>query len=199
MGFRRTTVVGALALAMTLPLLGCDAFGGAEPTATEPTGSAGAAGAAPAGPDDLGEVIAARDVQVSENGNVIPIRVELHQLRRKDGFVTVNLRVTNTGTKGAGYRWQIADEFAGDIPGHTLAGVSLVDRKNRKQYLVARTAGAGAKDQDRYLASLQLANVFVQPGQSVNLYASFGAPPDDVQAVDVVVPNVPVFANVPLS
>jgi hypothetical protein len=41
--------------------------------------------------------------------------------------------------------------------------------------------------------------VFVQPGQSVNLYATFGAPPDDVQAVDVIVPNVPVFANVPLS
>jgi hypothetical protein len=191
-----------LALAMTLPLLGCDVLDGSDPSA--PTGSAGAAAAAPAGPDDLGEVIATRDVQVSENGDVIPVRVELYQLRRKDGFVTVNLRMTNTGTEGAGHRWQIADEFAGDTPGHTLAGVSLVDRKNRKQYLVARTGGdaadgAGANNQDRYLASLQLASVFVQPGQSVNLYATFGAPPDDVRAVDVVVPSVPVFDSVPLS
>lgn len=197
MGFRRTTVVGVLALAMTLPLLGCDALGSSDPGA-----STGSAGAAPAGPDDLGEVIATRDVQVSENGDVIPVRVELHQLRRKDGFVTVNLRLTNTGPEGAGHRWQIADEFAGDTPGHTLAGVSLIDRKNRKQYLVARTAGDaadGANDQDRYLASLQLASVFVQPGQSVNLYATFGAPPDDVRVVDVVVPSVPVFGNVPLG
>lgn len=192
-------MVGVLALAMTLPLLGCDVRGPADPG-----DQADSAGAAPAGPDDLGEVIATRDVQVSEDGDVIPVRVELYQLRRKDGFVTVNLRMTNTGPEGAGHRWQIADEFAGDTPGHTMAGVSLVDRKNRKQYLVARTpgdgaGGAGSNDQDRYLASLQLASVFVQPGQSVNLYATFGAPPDDVRAVDVVVPSVPVFDNVPLS
>jgi len=198
-GFRSTTAFGALVLVVTLPLLGCDAVGGSdEPVRRGPEGAIGAA--PPAGPDELGEVIATRDVQVSESGDVIPVRVELHRLRRNNGFLTVNLRMTNTGTEGTGHRWQIADEFAGDTAGHTLGGISLVDRKNRKQYLVARAGtDAAGKDRERYLASGDLAGVFVQPGQSVNLYATFGAPPDDVPAVDVVVPTVPVFENVPLS
>ncbi|MEO3821023.1 hypothetical protein [Plantactinospora sp. B24E8] len=201
----RVAIVGVLTLAVALPLTGCGILGG-DDGATGPAAGSTAAGSTAAGgtaagePEPLGAVIATREIEVEESGRTVPLRVELHQLRRDTGFVTVNLRMTNTGPEG-GQRWQIADEFAGETVGHTMAGVSLVDRKNRRQYLVARVAspGTGGADRELYLCSANLAGVFVQPGQSVQLYAVFGAPPDDVRAVDVVVPNVPIFENVPLG
>lgn len=79
--------------------------------------------------------------------------------------------------------------------------MTLVDRKNRKRYLVARVDPNTTLDgrDSQYLASSGLSKVFVKPGQSIALYATFGAPPDDVTAVDVVIPQVPVFENVPLG
>ncbi|MEE6257451.1 hypothetical protein [Plantactinospora sonchi] len=199
MRLSRMAIVGVLALAV-LSSTGCGIFGGADGASGSGSGSAPAGGTAGGEPEPLGGIIATREIEVEESGRIVPVRVELHQLRRDNGFVTVNLRMTNTGPEG-GQRWQVADEFAGETVGHTMAGVSLVDRKNRKQYLVARVdnPGAGQNNQEQYLCSADLAGVFVQPGQSVQLYAVFGAPPDEVRAVDIVVPNVPVFENVPLG
>ncbi|MBQ0982874.1 hypothetical protein, partial [Micromonospora sp. M61] len=101
---------------------------------------------------------------------------------------------------GSPGRWQIASAFQGETVSLAFSGVTLVDRKNRKRHLVARAGDSDAKPgQVTYLASSGLASVFVTPGQSVDLYAMFGAPPDDVTAVDVVIPRVPVFENVPLG
>ena len=196
-----TRRLGAVALAMSATLTGCGVLGGSDPSDHAP----GTRSAAPGTVADLGAEVATRDVQISRSGGVFPVRVELYQLRRRDGFVTVNVKLTRTdeGTKDSG--WQVADTFQGDTISHTFAGVTLVDRKNRKRHLVAQVnPGAGRTQADRsereeYLASSDLASVFVKAGQSIWLYATFGAPPDDVTAVDVVVPRVPVFENVPVG
>jgi hypothetical protein len=141
-----------------------------------------------------------RRVQISKGGGLFPVRVELYQLRRRDGFVTVTVKLTRTDAGGTD-SWQVGDTFQGDTISLTFAGVTLVDRKNRKRHLVARVDPSAAPDgrDAQYLASSDLSSVFVKPGQSIWLYATFGAPPADVTAVDVVVPRVPVFENVPLG
>jgi hypothetical protein len=99
--------------------------------------------------------------------------------------------------EGGSLGWQIGSAFAGETgaPGgaDAFSGVYLLDRKNSKQYLVARNADGAL------LASTLLGGVFVQAQQAVELFATFGAPPDDVPAVDVAIPGISVFENVPLS
>lgn len=202
---RSTTATHAgavtLALALALTLTGC----GILDRSGKSTDQAGANATAPRSVDDLGEVVATHDVQISKGAQVFPVRVELYELRRRDGFMTVNVKLTRTDQGTQGDRWQVSDAFQGDTISHTFAGVTVVDRKNRKRHLVARVnPGAGRNQEDRtareeYLASSGLSSVFVAPGQSIHLYATFGAPPDDVAAVDVVIPRVPVFENVPLG
>ncbi|MEU8421688.1 hypothetical protein AB0C15_12510 [Micromonospora sp. NPDC048835] len=196
---QHTIRAGSLALAMTLALTGCgldrtDKSDGASKDSTDTVG------AAPGQPEPIGVAIASRDIQVSEGGNLYPIKVELYPLRRDKGFVNLTIRLTRTDDAGSPGRWQIASAFQGDTISLAFSGATLIDRKNRKRHLVARTGEPDAKPgQVKYLASSDLQSVFVQPGQSVDLYAMFGAPPDDVTAVDVVVPRVPVFENVPLG
>jgi hypothetical protein len=60
-------------------------------------------------------------------------------------------------------------------------------------YLVAREKGG------RCISSSKLVDVFVERQAPVNLQASLTAPPQDVATVDVVVPNVKTFTDVPLA
>ncbi|MEU8261116.1 hypothetical protein AB0C02_10930 [Micromonospora sp. NPDC048999] len=209
MRLTRTSRIGALALTAALTITGCGALSGpdrpdgAKTTAGAAPENAAPEGAAPDDPSDVGVIVATRDVEISRGGKAFSVRVELGQLRRRDGFVTVNVKLTRTDQDATS--WQVGEAFQGDTISLTFAGVTLVDRKNRKRYLVARVnAGAGRTqanqaEREEYLASSDLSSVFVRPGQSIWLYATFGAPPDDVTAVDVVIPRVPVFENVPLG
>ncbi|MEH1166256.1 hypothetical protein V6V47_12800 [Micromonospora sp. CPCC 205539] len=201
MRLRHTTAAGSLALAMALVLAGCGGFGRSDDSGGATKDSKETVGAAPGQPDALGTVIASRDIQISNSGKVFPIKVELYQLRRSSGFVSLSVRLTRTDAPtDSSDRWQIASDFQGDTISLSFSGVTLIDRKNRKRHLVARAGDQDATpSQVKYLASSDLSTVFVAAGQSVDLYAMFGAPPDDVTAVDVVVPRVPVFENVPLA
>ncbi len=75
----------------------------------------------------------------------------------------------------------------------TVDGVSLVDAANRKRYLVARDSEGVCVCDDGLLS------ISVEPGSPVVLSATFGAPPADVEAVDVVIPKFGTFKDVPLS
>ncbi|MFU8850527.1 hypothetical protein ACNAW0_06045 [Micromonospora sp. SL1-18] len=196
MRFSRSRL-GALALTTALTMTGCGALGGPD----RHEGAKATAGAAPEGAADLGAVVATRDVQISKSRNLFSVHVELYELRRRDGFVTVNVKMTRTDQGTGNDDWQVSDTFEGDTISLTFAGVTLVDRKNRKRYLVARVDPNTTPDgkDSQYLASTNLSKLFVKPDQSIWLYATFGAPPDDVSAVDVVIPQVPVFENVPLG
>ncbi|WP_406079340.1 hypothetical protein [Micromonospora sp. NBC_00858] len=182
-----------LALAATLLTTGC--MPGSKPEREQ----AAAGGGAPGKPDERAPVIATVEAQVSHAGHVVPLKVELFGPRRDQGFVTVNVRVTNLTPEGQGSSlgWQINDAFAGSTRSvggkQSFSGVYLLDRKNHKQYLVARNAN------EEFLASANLNAVFVKPQQAAELFATFGAPPADVTALDLAIPQIPVFENVPLG
>jgi len=191
-----------LAVAATLLTAGCTIGGrpdreqDATPKQTQGQDAVGEA--AQGQPAELGPVVATREVQLKGNGagDIVPIKVELYGLRRDQGFVTVRVRMTNMSPDPE-LDWQISSDFQGDAErlnsGSSFSGVYLLDKKNRKQYLVARTAN------QEYLASTDLGAVFVEPRQAVDLFATFGAPPDDVRTVDIFIPRIPVIENVPLG
>jgi len=202
--FSKALSVFAVAVATTLLTAGCSLGAKADqqqPTAgKEAQDGQPAAGEVPRGkPDELGSVIATREVQFSDGGKIVPVKVELYGPRRDQGFVTVKVRMTNMTPEGQGslLGWQVNAAFAGETKGphgsDTFSGVYLLDRKNHKQYLVAHNA------RDEFLASNRLGALFVKPQQSAELFATFGAPPDEVAVVDVVIPQIPVFENVSLA
>ena len=186
----RTAVT--LALAATLLTTGC--MPGSKSDREQAAG-----GQAQGGPRDRGPIVATVEAQVSYASEAVPIKIDLYGPRRDQGFVTVNVQVTNMTPEGQGASlgWQINDTFAGATRSvdnkQSFSGVYLLDRKNQKQYLVARNAN------EEYLASTNLNAVFVKPQQTAELFATFGAPPADVTAIDLVIPQLPVFENVPLG
>jgi hypothetical protein len=193
-----------LAVASLLPAAACTSGGDGNPGETSAGKQVGVqavgAGAAPqATLADQQSIIAAHKGEASYTGDVIPLKAELYAPLRSQGFIIIKVRLTNLvpAAEGRSKQWQIGSDLAGEDIGtlgtDTFSGVFLLDRKNSKQYLVARNT------EKRFLASAHLSGVFLQPQQAVELFATFGAPPDDVPAVDVSVPLIPVFENVPLG
>jgi hypothetical protein len=76
--------------------------------------------------------------------------------------------------------------------GYSVDGIYLLDRAHGQKYLVARDPDG------RCICDVGLDGRRVSEG-SMTLSATYGAPPQDVHAVDVVVPHFGTFANVPLG
>ncbi|HET8537226.1 MAG TPA: hypothetical protein VFL73_08620 [Solirubrobacteraceae bacterium] len=76
--------------------------------------------------------------------------------------------------------------------GYSVDGIYLLDRAHGQKYLVARDPDG------RCICDTGLEGRRVADG-SITLSATYGAPPPNVTAVDVVVPHFGTFANVPLG
>lgn len=177
--------------------------GGTEEAGTEttPTVTTGASTAPEQAPPQEEEVIASRESTVGSE----PVSLEILSLRRSDAVVnlTFRLRLVGADTATSNRRAQVSGTFANDVyekaedgtstGGHTLDGISLIDTKNRKRHLVARDSTGHC------VCDVNLSSAFVRVDAPLTLSATFGAPPDDVSAMDVVVPKFGTFSDVPLS
>jgi hypothetical protein len=129
-------------------------------------------------------------------------RFTIDQLERSGPTVIVNAKIEllNGGDDDS---WQISDAFddgeyqklsnGTSETGHVFDGVALIDPVGRKKYLVARDSDGNC------VCSNDLSDTFVYPGQPVTLQATLTAPPSAVKKVDVVVPRVKTFHDVPLT
>ncbi len=144
--------------------------------------------------------LAASDGQIDDDA----VRLEVTELRRSGGTTALTFQLT-VDDPSAGEdepSAQIAQTFddgTGEIDGgqgqdsSTVDGVSLIDNQNRKRYLVARDSEGFC------VCDGELSSKFVEVGAPTVLSATFGAPPSDVEAVDVVIPSFGTFKDVPLS
>ncbi|NRQ40759.1 hypothetical protein HII36_54480, partial [Nonomuraea sp. NN258] len=119
-------------------------------------------------------------------------KVEIVQLVRRDRFV--NLTFTATVTKdGGGLGWQVNNSFSAVPSQHpTVDGVFLVDVKNAKKHLVAL-------DSEGACVCSRIQGLFLKQDDQAVFSATFAAPPADVAAVDVHIPNVGTLADVPIG
>jgi hypothetical protein len=201
----RPRTSAALPLAALLALTGCgggdksdkqssktsqSTASGPQSTSTSPAGKAVVVPA---------KAIAARKGSISRN----PATLEVLELRRGSETTALTLRVSTDGSS----EFQIGEAFddgveqkvqgasTSDAPVNltSLDGITLVDTKNRKRYLVGRDSkGVCACDSG-------LGGVFLGRDNPVILSALYAAPPADVSAVDVLVPRFGTFNDVPVS
>jgi hypothetical protein len=184
----RFAAVGAAAFALG----GCSLFGSGSPDTPEKGSSdqrpKSAASAKAAQPQ---HVIASQRTSL-ENDTV---RVDLTALKQSGSTVTVEFTVT-TLTANNSLGVQIGHEFTAvddKTASGTASGITLIDGVNKKKHLVATDS------QGNCVCSQNLSAVFVKQGQTVSFNATFGAPPANAKTVDVQIPRVPVFHDVPIS
>lgn len=119
------------------------------------------------------------------------IRVDLLSLdRTSPNVVTARFKLNNTGTE----EYDVGDDLG--ITGFgtnesDLRGISLVDTKARKRYYPLM-----GTDQ-KCVCSYSEDRLKVEPGKSLELFASFPAPPSE--AVTFIVSNTPPFQSIPVG
>jgi hypothetical protein len=154
--------------------------------ASAPTPPAAAATSAPA------PAAAAPAGIASADGDTPGVTLAVKELKRgSGGTVTLKFTMANGSAKELGFGYNYGDPAHEIADFSSVGGVSLIDPAGKKKYFVARDAGGkcvcsqGIKD--------------VAPGGSVNVWAKFPAPPDDVQTISIVVPHFSPMDDVPIS
>lgn len=142
---------------------------------------------------DLGQVVATRTSTHSGK----PVTLTLYPIVRSGTTSSVNFTLSSPG--GGGGSLQVADMLSdgdfksSDASAHTADGLSLVDVKNSKLYLVA-SDGEGT-----CLCSRDLSGVFLSRNLPAIFSATFAAPPVDITTVDMRIPTFGTVRNVPVQ
>ncbi|MEU7747889.1 hypothetical protein [Nonomuraea sp. NPDC049158] len=198
---RKTIALAVAAVALTgcgmLP--GQQGGGGEEQTGQTPvperaasTASAPAEAqeAQPTAPAQEAKAIASREVKVGAGGQYGKARVDITGLKRQGRTISLNWTVTATDGKV-----NLHNGMSSGTLDYTVSAVSLIDPVNAKRYRVARN-GTG---QDAKCVCSGTQGQFLNSGDATTLYAVFAAPPPDVTKINVEMPMMGVFTDVPIS
>ncbi|WP_433512316.1 hypothetical protein ACQP2T_52630 [Nonomuraea sp. CA-143628] len=161
----------------------------AQPERAATTGSAPAE-AQPTAPAQETKVIASREVKVGAGGQYGKARVDITALKRQGRTISLNWTVTATEGKV-----NLHNGMGGGTLDFTVSAVSLIDPVNAKRYRVARN-GTG---EDAKCVCSGTQGQFLDSGDASTLYAVFAAPPPDVTKINVEMPMMGVFTDVPIS
>jgi hypothetical protein len=185
--------LAAIAIAAALGAGGCS---NKEPAAPA-TPSAPAAAAPPAAAPAPAAPAAAPPpssvpVLATADGETPGIKAEIQELKRDSGgTLTLKLTLVNGSSKRLDFGYAFGDPDH-QIKDHaSVGGISLIDPVNKKKYLVARDS------ENTCLCSRGLNHV--APGERLNVWAKFPAPPDDVQKINVSIPHFSPADDVPIS
>ncbi|MEU4510683.1 lipoprotein [Nonomuraea wenchangensis] len=195
---RKTIVlaVAAAALAGCGVLPGIPQSGGGEerqsrPVAESTTASAPEQQPEPASaPPQQSAVIASKETKVGVGDMYGEARVDLTGLKRQGRTATLTWVVTALDGKV-----NVHNGLGTGTLDFTVSGVALIDPVNAKRYRVARN-GTGA-DAECVCSGTQ--GQFLKKGEASTLYAVFAAPPADVSTINVEMPGIGVFTDVPIA
>ena len=161
------------------------AKGGSDDPGTVETSTGGSGGSdtAPAPePPAEGEVVG------RANGSFVKFFIELTELRRTSPeVVTAKFRIAVPAD--AGDNFQVSDRLASEEDGFEngqdrVSGATITDETGGKRYFVLTDSDGGC------LCTENIAgDGFIDEGTSVDLYAKFPAPPEDVTEVSFQVPT----------
>jgi hypothetical protein len=140
-------------------------------------------------------VIAARTGEIDGDD----VRLEITHLERTGATTSLSLRLTSETVFAPPIGSSLDDGDTQPIRSsgsrenaYSVDGVYLLDRAHAQKYLVARDPDG------RCICDVGLAETHVG-SDPITVSATYGAPPPEVGAVDVVVPKFGTFANVPLG
>lgn len=183
--------VATLALSASLLLGGCGLLdstddsengnGGADGTDSEPV----TAGAVDPGEEESRETLASQDI----NALGVDLHVAVHELARGTETVDLTFSVTNIDDEDSDnpHFWlSVGNE-------NNVSGARLVDSDAGTVHLTA------SDDDGNCVCSHFHGTDEFQPDASIFFSATFGAPPEDVETMDVQIPNAGTFSDVPLD
>lgn len=190
---RHTTVAIALAAAATLALTACSgeaeqASAGA-PKASSATQDHENVSQDPAkAPDPQATALPSEQKPIARTQGDKGIVGEVYKVQRKDGMLTVWAGAKNTGSEGySAVDWRNGTDV------YTLAGSSVVDKKNSKRHMALLDSSG------KCLCSESLGDA-IDPGETRPLYVQFEAPPQNVDEVDLQLGNMQVVSiPIPVS
>ena len=171
---------------------GDEAGSGDEGGSGDGPGSGGDAG------DDEALGTASADLAADPNDpTLVPIRFEVLSLERLTGMVEMRGRFTHDGASNDP-AWEPFSTF--EDPrlrqgqgAYSLSGASLVDAEGLQAYLTLVDSDGVC------LCSTGFDRLAVPSGESVEVYADFGGVPDDLEAIDVQLPQFGTVSQVPIS
>ncbi|MGH9212857.1 MAG: hypothetical protein ACRD2C_19635 [Acidimicrobiales bacterium] len=121
------------------------------------------------------------------------MRLDVVSLERDGGLVVLELILSNEAEEADDSDEQRyvspLHEFGGGESRTDLAGVGLIDQAEQKMYLPVLDSA------DVCLCSDMTRLPRIDPGGSVDLTATFGGVPEDVDTLDVHVPGFPLIAG----
>ncbi|MBB6170657.1 outer membrane protein OmpA-like peptidoglycan-associated protein [Nocardiopsis mwathae] len=134
-----------------------------------------------------GEVAASSLTTSLESGD--DFKIDVYPIRRiSDDVALLDITVTNTGTETN----RLSPNLAGMRKSTTAEGVTLIDSANRKRHMPLQ------KTDDQCLCSDFKGQERVDPGDSVDIWVAYPAPPADVDAMTVATLASPDFVDIPL-
>lgn len=188
---RRATTAAVLAAAAAITLTACgggggggDGKGGGKTSppagASAKAGSTGGSSPSASPTQVLAEIKGGQGMSVVINSAV----------RDKDGFVTVEGVLTNSGSESFDADGWRGNETALAASGASVAGAVLVDEAGKKRYYVLRDT------EGRCLCTMGL--IDIEPKESRTFYAQFPSPPETTTSVEFELPTMPP-AKIPIS
>lgn len=144
---------------------------------------------------DSGEVLGSSTATLRANAlddRSTPVRIDVLRLERHGDLVELSLVLTNEAppTDSDPQNFLINSLFGAN---YDASGIGLVDGAAQKLYLPVLDSD------ETCLCSGELGASDVQPGGTMTIDATYGGVPDDVDAIDVRVPNFPTIAEVPVG
>ena len=138
------------------------------------------------------DLAAAADPIATTDGDIAGARVEVTELKRgSGGTLTLKFVMLNEGSDPISFSYNFGDAQMSTIDYNTVGGVHLIDAANKKKYLVVRDSD------NNCVCSRGLADI--PAGGKVSLWAKFPAPPEDVQAISVMIPHFIPMDDVPVG
>ncbi len=163
----------------------------------EPEGESSESGGGSDSGKELGDPVKTR----TSADTTAKLRLDLYPVERNDSVIQVSFAVTEIGNSGNGLstNFQVGQTFsdddgsAVDKTGFAADGIQVIDAKNKKVHLAA-SDGNG-----QCLCSRNLSSAFIGLHQTMVFGATFAAPPESVDKVDVVIPRFGTFTGVPVQ
>ncbi|MCN9244457.1 hypothetical protein NGF19_27365 [Streptomyces sp. RY43-2] len=185
---RRAGAAAVLAAALAVSVTACNSDDGSK----KPTNAASEKPAGDNGKSDGGKTLPDTSKAIATlKGSAPGIEMVLYSVTRDEGgFVTVSGEFKNTGDKffTTPVQWS-GTESDVKATGASLAGMTLVDSKEKKRYYVLRDTDNRPLTTTKYASS-------IRAGETLPFFAQFPAPPESTTKVDLQFPG---FPNAPIE
>lgn len=179
---RRAAGCVLAAVALTVSLTAC---GGGDDGGNDDAGKSSSAPAKDNSKDDGGNTVPETSQTLATINGSNGFQFTIHTAARDEGgFLTVTGTIKNT----SGGRESLPSAWSGDESqvrrtGKSLAGVTLVDKADKKRYYVLRDTEGNPLTTTGIIG--------MDDGATEDFFAQFPAPPDSTSQVDIQVPLMP--------